>query len=77
MAEINDKVLKKIEKDLNKTIRTLLYGGGGEPGYSELTGAATCFATLKHLGLKVKSEEDIRLSLENENVYDKNFIKGL
>jgi hypothetical protein len=77
MAEIDDKVLKKIEKNLNTTISNLLYGGGGDPGWSELAGAAASFEVLKLLGLKVKSEKDIRQTLEGENVYDDNFIKGL
>lgn len=74
---IDDKVLKKVEKLLNETISELLYGPAGDPGYSELFGAATCFEVLKLLDLKVKGEEDIRRELEGENVYTDNFIKGL
>jgi hypothetical protein len=77
MAEIEDKKLRKIEKRLNSAMREFLYGGGGDAGWSELSGAATCFETLKLLGLKVRGEKDIRRELEGENVYSDNFIKGL
>lgn len=75
MAEINDKVLKKVSKNLNATISNLLYGGGGDARWGELAGAAACFKTLKLLGLKIKNEDDIRLELEGENVYNDNFLK--
>lgn len=77
MSEIDDKKLKKVEKRLNQAMRDLLYGGGGDPGWTELSGAATCFEILKLLGLKIKEEKDIRQTLEKDNVYDDNFIKKL
>ena len=43
MSEIDDKNLKKISKLLNQTISNLLYGGSGDPGWGELSGASSCF----------------------------------
>ena len=81
MAEIDDKILKKVEELLNETIVDLLYGGRADPGHTELRSAAACFETLKLLTLKVESgkisEQDIRQTLESENVYNSNFIEGL
>lgn len=75
MAEIDDKKLIGLEKLLNTTISNLLYGGGGDPGWSELAGAAACFKTLQVLGLSIKNESSIREELGGENVHNENFLK--
>jgi hypothetical protein len=74
MANIDDKVLKKIEGELNSTIKNLLYGGGGDAGWAECAGAAACFRTLKSLNLTVKDEEDTRKFLETDNICEENFL---
>lgn len=74
MSEIDDKNLKKISKLLNQTISNLLYGGSGDPGWGELSGASSCFKVLELLSLKIKNEKDVRQSLESENVHDFNFL---
>jgi hypothetical protein len=77
MAEIADKDLRKIQKMLNKTISSLLYGGSSDPGFAECEGAAACFKTLKLLGLKVTDEKDIteQLSDPTQNVSEHNFLE--
>ncbi len=72
-----DKDLKKIQNKMNKTISSMLYGGGGDPGDAELEAAAACFFVLKTLGLKIKNEKNIVTELSGENVHETNYIKGL
>ncbi len=73
--EISDKSLKEIEELLNDTISSLLYGGGGDPIWQELNGAASCYKVLRLCGLKVNSEEEIRATLESENIFERNFLE--
>jgi hypothetical protein len=75
MVKINDESLRKIEKMLNNTISSLLYGGSSDPSWSELEGAASCFKTLQLLELKVEKEKGTRETLEKDNVHYYNFLK--
>jgi hypothetical protein len=77
MVEISEEDLKKIEKMLNSTISNLMYGGSGDPGWNECSGAAVCFKILKILRLQVKNEEEIseQLSVPENNISGRNFLK--
>jgi hypothetical protein len=73
---VDDEKLKDLTYSLDIIMRECLYGGAGDPGWDSLVGAAACFNTLKFLNVKIKNEKDIRTTLEHENVYEKDFIKG-
>lgn len=75
MAEISEKLLKKIEKDLNKIIDNLLNGGSTDPGFIECETAASLFKLLKELNLKIYNEDEISEALTTDNIFGENFLK--
>lgn len=74
---IDSKSFKKIEGILNNMISNILHGGTSDPDWDDLENAARCFNILQMLELKIKNEKDIREILEEQNICNHNFIKGL
>ena len=64
-----------IQKLLNDTMYSILYGGSSEPGYAELESAAAMYTVLKNLNLKIRGEDDLLETLQHENVYKQDFLE--
>ncbi len=64
------------EKYLNKTISSLLYGGGGDASWGELEPATNIYQIMKLLQMKILDEEDLVLTLTKENVCNYNFLEN-
>lgn len=69
--------LLAIERELNKVIDRCLWKPSGDPDTPLLRRAAVAYALLKHLGLRVKNENDVVDQLRRDNAEHRDFLEGL
>lgn len=60
---------------MNELIQECLWGGGSDPGGSELYCAAKAFIVLDELDLRIKDRKEVERCLRGENVYDSDYIE--
>lgn len=63
-------------RKLKEAVRDVLYGGGGDPGRTELIVAAEICKVLEAEGHKIADNGIVR-TLSGENVYNHNYLAGL
>lgn len=67
--------LKKLEAMLNKTLKSVLWGGPSDPSWESLEAAAAMYVTLQHLNLSVEDESDTCQTIVGANIYGHDFLK--